>query len=164
MEREDTHATHYGLHLDGSFSGYARHERPAYSAGTIGVPQLNLPHRIDHICVDPDRDADGRLLAALVRFMLAAVWVDAPDARILLTVPGGSRAEGDLAQLGERVQLMMASTPPALGQMWLVSSTDPGDDPTQRPELADVLGDYGDQWKRANAVSVLAAEGAVRWA
>ena len=55
-----------------------------------------------------------------------AMRVDAPGARILPTVPVGSRAGGDLEQLGERQQLMMANTPPALGPMWLVSSTEAG--------------------------------------
>ena len=167
VDEEDERAGHFGLHLDGRFCGYARQAKPALtSLSTLrpGDMDLALIERIDLVCTNPEYDQQGLLMAALVRFMLAAVWEDAPAARILITVPEGCRAEIDLAVLGEVVRPLTTDLSVEAWRWWLVRHPVGVDDTSDRPELYDLLDDHGEQWRRSSSISVLDSEKAMQWA
>jgi hypothetical protein len=166
-DADDLRATHYGLHLDGRFSGYARHLRPPQLGAadpSIRELALGLPDRVDHLCVHPEREADGLLLCALVRFVLAAIWVDAPSVHVLLAMPPGGLAEQDLVLLGERVQLADTAQVGVSAQHWLVAPVAAMEHRTAHLELKATLDDLGEQWLRSGSMSVLAGDRAPRWA
>lgn len=167
IEAADLRAAHYGLHLDGRFSGYARHLRPPQMGAAdpaIRELALGLPDRVDHLCVHPERDPEGLLLWALVRFVLAAIWVDAPAAHVLLALPSGARAEQDLVMLGERVDLVSDGHGAVGMQHWLVAQVAAMEHRPAHLELKEALADLGEQWRRSGSMSVLAGEHAPRWA
>jgi hypothetical protein len=167
MDTDDARASHYGLHLDGRFSGYARHLRPPQLGASdpcIRDLALGLPDRVDRLCVHPDRDNEGLLLWALVRFVLVAIWADSPSAHVLLALPTGARAEQDLVLLGERMHLVDERNASGHVQHWLVAPLAAMEHRTGHLELKAALDDLGEQWRRSGSMSVLAGERATRWA
>lgn len=166
-DANDPRSTHYGLHLDGRFKAYARRlPVPAAVAGDPAIRALaaGLPHCVDHVCVHPGQDQAGLLLGALLRFVLAAIWADAPGSSIFLNLPAVGVPHDDLILLGAQSGPDDGKAPASGLAQWLVPPVDASLSMPDLIEIKNTLDRYGEEWRRSGSIHVLAGERAGRWA
>lgn len=163
----DLRAVHFGLHLDGRLSAYAR-QIPPPGAGAMdpAIREIatGLPCHVDHVCAHPDHADNGLLIGALVRFVLAAVWADAPASAVFLEVPAYTALRDELGLIGERYGLESNKGQLAGLEQWLVPPFVRPSVMTDLDELKVAMVRYGEEWRRTGSINVLAGERAGRWA
>ena len=164
---DDQRSTHYGLHLDGRIRAYARRlPVPAADAKDPAIRALatGLPHCVDHVCMYPGQDEAGLLFGALLRFVLAAIWADAPGSSIFLNLPAVGVPYDDLCLLGAQSGPDPGKAPASGLAQWLVPPVDASLSMPDLIEIKNTLDRYGEEWRRSGTIHVLAGERAGRWA
>jgi hypothetical protein len=145
------------LLLNGEPAAVARLERPRalVEGRTHGAWAVDGTHHIDPLCMDPMIDPDGRVLEAMVLFLLAVVWADAPEAPVLLsagTDPWPPVTAERLARLGGCLE---PSGPNASRSWWCFRSAAIRHAPAWPADPWRTVQQLGEQWVRSRTISML---------